>query len=274
MTELSFYGFRPPGIEGESLPGRLIVLEATDGAGRSTHVALLKEWLEDEGYAVLDTGLRRSDLAGPGIQRAKGGHTLDPITLNLFYAADFWDRLERQIIPALRAGMVVLADRYVFSLIARASVRGVSLEWMEELYTFALVPDLVIYLDIDVEQLLPRVLSSTGFDYWESGQDFLRGSNVYSNVFESFVQYQQMLLAEFRRLAKRHGFTVVDARSTVSQIHQTLRSVVDDVVRGMEEWPAGSPGTEQRHVTHPDGDAHDGHDGVDVTRSERAAPSG
>jgi dTMP kinase len=145
---------------------------------------------------------------------------------------------------------------------------------MEELYTFALVPDLVIYLDIDVEQLLPRVLSSTGFDYWESGQDFLRGSNVYSNVYESFVQYQQMLLAEFRRLAKRHGFTVVDARRTVSQIHQTLRSVVDDVVRGMEEWPVGSTGTEQLHMAHPDGDAHDGLDGVEVTRSERAAPSG
>lgn len=86
------------------MPGRLVVIESTDGVGRSTQVALLKEWLEDEGYAVLDTGLRRSDLAGPGIERAKDGHTLDPITLNLFYATDFWDRLERQIIPGLRAG--------------------------------------------------------------------------------------------------------------------------------------------------------------------------
>jgi dTMP kinase len=140
---------------------------------------------------------------------------------------------------------------------------------MEELYTFALVPDLVIYLDIDVDQLLPRVLSSTGFDYWESGQDFLRGSNVY----ESFVQYQQMLLAEFRRLAKRHGFTVIDARRTVSQIHQTLRSVVEDVVRGMEEWSTESAGMEQVHVARPDKAAHAGHDGIDLTRSERAAPS-
>jgi dTMP kinase len=270
MTELSFYGFRPPGIEGDSLPGRLIVIEATDGAGRSTHVALLKEWLEDEGYAVLDTGLRRSDLAGPGIQRAKGGHTLDPITLNLFYAADFWDRLERQILPALRAGMVVLADRYVFSLIARAALRGVSLEWMEELYSFALVPDLVIYLDIDVEQLLPRVLASTGFDYWESGQDFLRGSNVY----ESFVQYQHLLLAEFRRLAKRHGFTVIDARRTVSQIHQTLRSVVDGVVRGMGEWPTEGAGTEQLNgAARTDGTVHARDDAADITRSGSAAPS-
>jgi len=229
MTELRFYGDPPPGIEGDALPGRLVVIEATDRTGRSTLVALLKEWLEDQGYAVLDTGLRRSDLAGPGIMRAKEGHTLDPITLNLFYAADFWDRLERQILPGLRAGMVVLADRYVFSLIARAAVRGVSAEWMEDLYGFALVPDRVIYLDIDVEQLLPRVVASSGFDYWESGMDFLRGGNVYG----SYIQYQRLLLEEFRRLAAKHGFTVVDARGTVAEVFRAVRTVVDEVVHDM-----------------------------------------
>jgi dTMP kinase len=111
VTEVRFYGERPPGIGEDSYPGRLIVVEGTDGVGRSTQVGLLKEWLEDRGYAVLDTGLVRSELAGPGIKRAKEGHTLDPITLNLFYATDFWDRMERQIIPALRAGMVALVDR-------------------------------------------------------------------------------------------------------------------------------------------------------------------
>jgi dTMP kinase len=227
VTEVRFYGERPPGIEGDVLPGRLIVIEATDRTGRSTQVALLKEWLEDEGYAVQDTGLRRSDLAGPGIQRAKDGHTLDPLTLNLFYAADFWDRLERQIIPALRAGMVVLADRYVFSLIARAVVRGVSAQWMEEVYGCALVPDLVIYLDIDVEQLLPRIIGSTGFDYWESGQDFLPVRGMY----DSFVQYQRLLLAEFRRLAERHDFTVIDARGSVAEVFSAVRARVEAVVK-------------------------------------------
>jgi len=229
MTELRFFGFRPPGIEGQSLPGRLVVIEATDGVGRSTQVALLKEWLEDEGYAVLDTGLRRSDLAGPGIERAKQGHTLDPITLNLFYATDFWDRLERLIIPGLRAGMVVIADRYVFSLIARAAVRGVSERWLEQLYGFALIPDRVIYLDIDAEQLLPRVLRRGGFDYWESGMDFIRGPNVHDN----FMQNQRMLLAEFRKLAVRHDFTVIDARGSVAKIFRGLRTEVEDVVSGM-----------------------------------------
>lgn len=236
MTELRFYGDRPPGIEGDSLPGRLVVIEATDAVGRSTQVNLLKEWLEDEGFAVLDTGLRRSELAGPGIERAKEGHTLDPITLNLFYATDFWDRLERQIFPALRAGRVVIADRYIFSLIARAAVRGVSVQWMEDLYGFALIPDLVIYLDIDVEQLIPRVLSTTGFDYWESGQDFLRGGSVYQN----FVRYQRLLLEEFRRLAERHGFTVIDARRGVAEIFRSLRTELEPVVRSMGKDAASS----------------------------------
>ena len=244
MTELRFFGFRPPGIEGDSLPGRLVVIESTDGVGRSTQVALLKEWLEDEGYAVLDTGLRRSDLAGPGIERAKDGHTLDPITLNLFYATDFWDRLERQIIPGLRAGMVVIADRYVFSLIARAVVRGVSERWLEDLYGFALIPDRVIYLDIDVEQLLPRVLRRGGFDYWESGIDFLNGPTVYDN----FVQYQRMLLGEFRKLAVRHDFSVIDARGSVAKIFRALRTEVEDVVSGMglEAAEAAGPGEARR----------------------------
>ncbi|MGZ4211047.1 MAG: dTMP kinase [Actinomycetota bacterium] len=233
MTELRFYGDRPPGIEGASLPGRLIVIEGTDGVGRSTHIALLKEWLEDRGIAVLDTGLTRSALAGPGIKRAKEGNTLDPFTLNLFYATDFWDRLERQIIPALRAGMVALADRYVFSLIARAVIRGVSPEWMEDLYGFALIPDCVIYLDIDVPHLLPRVLSSTGFDYWESGQDFLPGTSVY----DTFVEYQTWLLDEFRRLAARHEFHVIDACGPAPEIFRAICAVVEDVVAGMGQEP-------------------------------------
>jgi len=230
LTQVRFYGERPPGIGDDSYPGRLVVVEGTDGVGRSTQVALLKEWLEDRGYAVLDTGLVRSELAGPGIKRAKQGHTLDTITLNLFYATDFWDRMERQIIPALRAGMVALVDRYVFSLIGRAVVRGVSDEWMENLYGFALVPDLVIYLDIDVEHLLPRVLTKTGFDYWESGLDYLSEPDVY----QSFVKYQTVLLSEYLRLAERHRFTVVDARLSISQVFDVVRSEVDRTVSSMD----------------------------------------
>jgi dTMP kinase len=233
VTTLRFYGDRPPGIEGEVLPGRLIVVEGTDGVGRSTQVALLKEWLEDTGYAVLDTGLRRSELAGRGIERAKEGHTLDPITLNLFYATDFWDRLERQILPGLRAGMVVMADRYIFSLIARAAVRGVPRTWMEALYGFALVPDCVVYLDIDVEHLLPRVLKGRGFDYWESGLDFLRGPDLFHN----FVRYQTMLLQEFRDIAARDDLLIVDARGSVTEVFSALQEQVQKVIATMGSDP-------------------------------------
>jgi dTMP kinase len=226
MTALRFYGERPPGIEGDELPGRLIVIEGTDGVGRSTQITLLTEWLESRGFAVVNTGLRRSDLAGRGIERAKRGNTLDPMTLNLFYATDFSDRLEHQIVPALRAGMVALVDRYIFSLMSRALVRGLASDWVENLFGFALVPDVVIYLDIDVQHLLPRVLASTGFDYWESGQDYLPGQDV----FNSFVAYQSNLLAEFRRLAREHHFVTVDGRGSIHDVFRQLCAVIEGVL--------------------------------------------
>jgi dTMP kinase len=229
MTRPRFYGVRPPGLDETDLPGRLIVIEGTDGVGRSTNVELLKEWLEARGYAVVNTGLRRSELAGLGIERAKRGNTLDPLTLNLLYATDFWDRLERQIVPALRAGMVALVDRYIFSLMARARVRGLSAEWLENLYGFALVPDLVVYLDIDLPHLVPRVLSSTGFDYWESGQDYLPSPDVY----HSFVEHQTRLLAEFRRLASEHAFITLDARESIPDVFRALCEVIEPIVQGM-----------------------------------------
>lgn len=232
MNALRFYGQRPPGIDATELPGRLIVVEGTDGVGRSTHVALLKEWLEGQGYAVVNTGLRRSSLAGRGIERAKRGNTLDPLTLNLLYATDFWDRLERQIVPALRAGMVALVDRYIFSLMARARVRGLSREWIENLYGFALVPDLVVYLDIDIDHLVPRVLSSTGFDYWESGQDYLPSPDVYRN----YVEHQTRLLAEFRHLAAEHAFTTIDARGPIAEVFKAMCEVIEPVVHDMASF--------------------------------------
>ncbi len=230
MREIRFYGHQPPGFGERRLPGRLIAIEGTDGVGRSTHVALLKEWLEARGYGVLDTGFTRSDLAGPGIQRAKQGHTLDPVTLNLFYATDFWDRLERQVLPALKAGMVALTDRYIFSLIARAVVRGVSADWMENLYGFAPVPDLVVYLDIDPPHLVPRVLSSTGFDYWESGQDYLPGDSLFTN----FIDYQASLLETFRGLAAKYEFKTLDARGSVSDVFQSLCLEIEPLLREMD----------------------------------------
>ena len=211
------------------MPGRLIVIEGTDGVGRSTHIALLKEWLETEGYAVLDTGFRRSELTGDGIDRAMRGHTLDHVTLNLFYATDFWDRMEKGIIPALQAGMIVLADRYIYSIIARARVRGVPARWLDDVLEFAIVPNQVFYLDIDVDQLLPRMLANRELDHWESGEDFLRRPDRH----DSFVLYQNALLREFRNLAKQYRFVTIDARPSVREVFETLQNGVRAEVANM-----------------------------------------
>ena len=229
MRKLSFYGHTPSRMGEEAVPGRLIVIEGTDSVGRSTQIAMLQEWLEAEGYAVLVTGLRRSEVAASGIDRAMRGNTLDALTLNLLYATDFWDRMERSIVPALRTGMVALVDRYIFSIIARARVRGVPSQWLSDVLEFALVPDKVLYLDVDVEDLLPRVLSVRQLDHWESGEDFLRGPDLYDN----FIRYQTALLEEFRGLAKQHKFTTVDARGTVGEIFRSLQSEVKEALEGM-----------------------------------------
>ena len=231
MTTLSFYGHTPPGMGEEATPGRLIVVEGTDGVGRSTQIAMLQEWLEAEGYAVLVTGFRRSELAASGIDRAMRGNTLDALTLNLFYATDFWDRMEKSIVPALRTGMVALVDRYIFSIIARARVRGVPSGWLNDVFEFAIIPDRVLYLDVDVDQLLPRVLSVRQLDHWESGEDFLRGPDLHDN----FIRYQSALIGEFRNLAEEHNFVTVDARRSVGDVFMALQAEVKEALQGMGE---------------------------------------
>src|SRR5205823_13986006 len=170
MTQLEFYSIDaiPLKEREELLPGRLIVLEGTDGVGRSTQLNLLRPWLESSGYAVVNTEMTRSVLAGAGLKQAKAGHTLGPITLNLFYATDFVDRFESQILPALRAGFIVLTDRYIYSLMARAIVRGADPRWIRSIYGLALIPDAVFYLKIGIDDLIHALLQSGRCDYLES----------------------------------------------------------------------------------------------------------
>ena len=234
MREMTFYGTQLPGVEREPYNGKLIVIEGTDGVGRSTHIALLRAWLESRGHAVLDTGMTRSVLAGRGIKEAKTGHTLGRSALHLFYATDFADRLENQMIPALRAGFIVLTDRYIYSAIARAVVRGADSSWMRSIYGIALVPDAVFYLRINsVEELVARVLSSgREFDYWESGMDMYLGEDFY----DSFIEYQKRMLREFDRMKGEYGFRVVNASQSVRRVASDLRRsvarVIDDEAGG------------------------------------------
>src|ERR1044071_5925153 len=150
---LQFYSEPLPNIDISELQGKLIVIEGPDAVGRSTQVTRLRAWLEQQGHAVLDTGMARSALAGKSIARAQRGNTLGPVTMTLFYATDFADRLENEIVPALRAGFVVLTDRYIFSLMARAIARGEDREWIERVAGFALVPHAVYYFRAAVKHL-------------------------------------------------------------------------------------------------------------------------
>jgi dTMP kinase len=226
----STYGVVLPGMKLDNLPGKLIVIEGTDGVGRSTQIRLLKPWLEQQGRAVVDTGMTRSKLAGKGIKQAKQGHTLGRITLNLFYATDFADRLENEMVPALRAGFVVLTDRYIYSLIARAIVRGIEPSWIRNVYSFALVPDAVFYLRIGVDDLIPRVVFSTGFDYWESGMDLHPSEDMY----ESFRKYQTTLLEQFENLVEEYQFKVVDASQDIPVVFEGLREGISAVLAEKE----------------------------------------
>jgi dTMP kinase len=217
---LQFYSEPLPGVDISDLQGKLIVIEGPDAVGRSTQIAQLRQWLEQEGHAVLDTGMARSALAGKGIQMAKQGNTLGPITMTLFYTTDFADRLENEIMPALRAGFVVLIDRYIFSIMARAIARGEDRRWIEQVAGFALVPHAVYYLRAGVEDLVSRVVLGRGaFDYWESGMDMRFGLDMH----QSFIRYQSRIIRALDQMAKRYGFTVVDAGRPAEEIFDDLR---------------------------------------------------
>ena len=159
------------------------------------------------------------------------------ITSNLFYATDFADRLEKTIVPALRAGFVVLTDRYIYSMIARAVVRGVDRAWIRDVFGFALVPDAVFYLSIDLPHLIPRLLSERSFDYWESGMDFLRHQDYY----ESYIDYQSRLLAEFDSMAKEFDFRRVDATQKIPKVFNAIKKDIAVLVKDMKRMEFGQP---------------------------------
>jgi dTMP kinase len=218
----SWYGHGLPYQKIGHLPGHLIVIEGTDGVGRSTQIELLRPWLELQGHAVSNTGWTRSPLLSDTINEAKAGHELTVLTFSLLYAADFADRLEHQIIPALSAGFIVIADRYMYTAFARNMVMGADPAWTRELFGFALVPDLVLYLEIDVDHLVPRVLEGKGMDYWESGMHLALGTDI----FDSFQRYQRRLIEEYNALAREFDFVTVDARRPVEEIQAALREEI------------------------------------------------
>ncbi len=217
-----YYSYGIPYLSIGNYPGKLIAIEGTDGVGRSTQITLLREWLEVQGYGVIETGWTRSELMSPTIDLAKSSNTLNKLTFVLLYATDFADRLEKEIIPALKAGFIVLSDRYIFTALARAGVRGVDRTWIRNLYGFGIAPHLVFYLRIDEKTLIRRVLQSRGMDYWESGMDLKLGDDIY----ESFRLFQGKVLDEYDRLVEEFGMSVVDAAGSITEQQRIFRKLV------------------------------------------------
>jgi dTMP kinase len=195
-----YIGHGLPYAKVDDLKGALITIEGTDGVGRSTHVARLKEWLEVQGYGVIETGWTRSELMSETIMAAKAGHSLNQLTFSLLYATD-------------------LADRLVFTAFARSVVRGADPAWIRNVFGFALVPDLTLYLRIDVDSLIPRLLESRRVDFWEAGMDMHLGTDLY----ESCRKYQWRLIREYNRMARHYGFVGIDATLDPDEIQARIR---------------------------------------------------
>lgn len=239
MSTPKFFGEGLPYLRLDNLKGKLIAIEGTDGVGRSTQIDLLKNWLEVQGFGVMETGWTRSNLMKRSIESAKEGTMLNRLTFSLLYATDFADRLENQILPALRSGFVVLADRYIYTAFARDVVRGKDPKWIRDVFGFAPIPDLVCYLKLDVDSLIPRVIESGGMNYWEAGMDLHMGDDL----FDSFKKYQSFLINEYDKMAEEFGFEVIDARGKVDEIQKSLREKVEKVV--FPAKPTKEPASDQ-----------------------------
>jgi dTMP kinase len=220
-----------------NVTGRLIVVEGSDGSGRSTQISLLQEWLEANGFPVVTSGLRRSRLVGSDIDRLLEENSVTPTTLALMYATDFYDQLQNQILPALASGAIVLADRYVYSLSARAAVRGIATGYLDTIYQLALKPDVIFWLNLSPETAFEREFRKyKAIKYWESGRDLALSNDLR----ESFLIYQRRIKQRFARMAKKHGFVEIDGEESVRAVNSRLRRNLASLlgIRGLKYEPS------------------------------------
>ena len=206
--------------------GLLVVIEGTDGSGKSTQLELLKRSLQDQSYGVMVSEWKTSRLIADVIDDAKERNLLNATTYSLLYAADFADRLENQIIPALKSGFIVLLDRYYYTALARDVVRGQNIEWVKNLYEYAPEPDLVFYLDMPVDVLLKRIIGTTGLDFYESGRDVGFSTDFY----KSFEIYQNKCLEQYEKMKKAYGFISIDGTKSIPEIHKIMNSEVQKIL--------------------------------------------
>jgi len=218
-----------PTPSGHGEPGRLLVFEGLDGSGKSTQARLMLKWLQARGYRVFFTEWNSSELVSDTIRRGKKKGLLTPTTFSLLHATDFADRFERHILPPLRAGYIVICDRYAYTAFARDAARGCDPVWVRNLYAFALPPDRVFYFRVPVATSLERKLASRQkIAYYEAGMDL----GLSADVVESYQRFQNRLKREYDRLAPIDHFTVIDANRPVEQILRTVRREVRPLLAG------------------------------------------
>lgn len=219
----AYFGAGLPQVAVVKLTGKLIVLEGADGSGRSTLSTAITARLEDLGYSVVNIGIKRSTLVADALAQAQNSNQLSHTTMSLFYATDFADQLENRIIPALQAGAIVLCDRYIYTLMARDIVRGASRKWVEQVYGFAIKPDLVFYLQVEPRVLIERNLEKNAcLDYWESGMDL----GLSPSLFDSFIEYQSRLQTEYMRMKSRYHFHVINGNRSIKMISHAIQSKI------------------------------------------------
>ncbi len=205
-------------------PGKLIVVEGIDGSGKSTQLSLLQKWLESQNFNTFFTEWNSSELVKETTRRGKKTKVLTPLTFSLLHATDFANSLYHQILPPLKAGMIVLADRYMYTAFARDAVRGMSPGWLRNLYSFAVRPDLVFYFRVPIEVSVSRLLSGTRAElkYYEAGMDM----GLSSNLTESFKIFQSHALSEYDKLVDEFGLTVIDATLEIDEQQAQVRDIV------------------------------------------------
>lgn len=206
--------------------GLLIVIEGTDGSGKSTQLELLKKYIQAQSYGVMVSEWKTSRLIAGVIDDAKDRNLLNATTYSLLYAADFADRLENQIIPALKSGFIVLLDRYYYTALARDVVRGQDIEWVKNLYDYAPEPDLVFYLDMPVDVLLKRIIGTTGLDFYESGRDVGFSTDFY----KSFEIYQKKCLEQYNNMKSEYNFKSIDGTLPIKTIHNIMNEKVQEIL--------------------------------------------
>jgi len=209
-------------FDGTPLPGKLFIVEGIDGSGKSTQLDLLRKWLVSEGHLVVFTEWNSSPLVRRTTKRGKRGRLLTPLTFSLIHAADLADRMERQVIPALKAGAIVLADRYIYTAFARDGARGVNPHWVRRVYNFAVRPTVAFYFKVPLDEALRRILTGRPeLKWYEAGMDL----GLSPNPYESFRLFQERILAQYEAMIDEFGLTVIDATKPLVQQQQQVRAL-------------------------------------------------